>query len=74
MHHVFGYASLFPKTHLRPVLSAPRQAATKGSLVVPYGGFQGFPDVTAHASCGQRGTAHLLPSVAATVHGLIHTR
>lgn len=41
---------------------------------MPYGGFQGSPEVKAHDSCGQRGTAHLLLSVAATVHGLVYTR
>jgi hypothetical protein len=55
-------------------LSALKQAATQASVVVPDGGFQSFPDVKTHGGCGQRGTAHLLLSVAATVHGLVYTR
>lgn len=69
-----GYASLFPKMLLRPAFSALKQTTTQASVIVPDGGFQVFPDVKAHGGCGQRGTAHLLLSVAATVNGLVYTR
>jgi len=69
----FGCASLFPKMLLRSVLSGPKQANTRASVVVPDGGFQVCPDMKTHIGSGQRGIAHLLLGVAATVHGLVYT-
>jgi hypothetical protein len=58
---------------LRQLLNALKPMATRASVPVLDGGFQACPDMKMHGGCGQRGIAHLLLGVAATVHGSVYT-